>query len=338
MSIEAVNLEAIGSTLARLERLPIAQKPLRGVLYGDYLTTQVGEGFDLHDLRPYEAGDDFRDINWPATLRSPDNELIVEDHVAENAPAFYSVSDIPSRRYFNDVPERNERQLGLGLAIVTTLMARRDGLPTTAMWSNGNRIGYGEEPNFDETSLVEGFKQAVDLLKRADELATDQSQRTKRGFFGLGRQKEANRQPERQIKLKDLLKRAGDIALYDSVIVVTSDFRDAFDPADKQEGWARPFAGLAERHHVTAVELTNKWDHELPEGEVLFTDPSTGKIISLDDIPNGRERYAEQEKERTERIAATIRRSGAQHLRIDTGVEDWVKHLEQQMEKLRQAA
>lgn len=336
MSAEAINLEAIGSSLSRLERLPIAQKPLRGVLFGDYLTNQVGEGFDLHDLRPYEPGDDWRDINWPATLRSPDDELIVEDHIAENAPAFYLVSDVPSRRYFNDAPEQNERDLGIGIGMLTTLMARRDDLPVSATWSNGLKISRGEEPTFDEVLLADGFKRAVNLIKHADSYA-ETRQNTKRGLLGFVQKRQTR--PEMQpTYLKDLLNSLGGIATTESVIVVVSDFRDVFDPKNTSNGWYRPLAKVADKNQVVAVELTSKWDFELPEGERLFRDPNSGQIISLDNIPNGAARYAEQEQQRAANIANAVRKSGASHIVVDTGKVDWIGHIEQQMDKLRQAA
>ncbi len=336
MSAESINLEKIGASLSRLERLPIAQKPLRGVLFGDYQTRQIGEGSDLLDMRPYETGDDFRDINWPATVRSEESELIVETHLAENAPAFYVASDVMGHRYQNDAPDHDERELGLGIAMVTTLMARRDGLPTANLWSNGNKITYLDEPNFDEASMINGFKQAVRLIKEADSYA-ESSQTRKRGFLGRRKSIETPDSAE-PLYLCNLLTKLGNVAAHESVLVVISDFRDVFDPKDAIHGWASPLNRLAGNNHLMAVELTNKWDLELPEGEVFFRDPSSGQIISIDNVPGGRELYATQEKERTANIAKTIKSSGASHLTIDTGVKDWAGHLEKQLAKMREAA
>jgi len=333
LSAELVDIDAVGASLMRLERLPIAQKPLRGELWGDYESLQAGDGYEIADLRTYETGDDSRDINVPATMRSVEGEVIVETHVAENVPAFHIVSDIPSHRYHNDTPGLDEQRLGLALTMVTTLMARRDGLPTAALWSNGNKLSYSEAPATDDVSLLQDFKRASLLLQAAD-LAFAASQNAPKGFFRRFKRVEATPTPE-PIYLGNVLSRLGDVATSESVITIVSDFRDVKDPQDAKHGWARPLGRLASQHHVVAIKLTNPWYRSLPKDKAFFTDPETGKIISIDDIPGGRQKYAALQQEREETIQDNLRRGGAQQLTIDTATEDWVGHLEKQMRKLR---
>jgi uncharacterized protein (DUF58 family) len=47
-----------------------SRKPVRGLLDGEHLASQVGRGMDFNDLRDYVRGDDTKDIDWKASART----------------------------------------------------------------------------------------------------------------------------------------------------------------------------------------------------------------------------------------------------------------------------
>jgi len=48
----------------------VAQRKVRGLLEGEYLSIFKGRSMDFDDLRAYEPGDEVKDIDWKATARS----------------------------------------------------------------------------------------------------------------------------------------------------------------------------------------------------------------------------------------------------------------------------
>lgn len=60
--------------LARLQRITLQQRDRRRLTHASYAgahrTALRGHGMELHDVRPYQPGDDIRHMDWRATARS----------------------------------------------------------------------------------------------------------------------------------------------------------------------------------------------------------------------------------------------------------------------------
>lgn len=57
-----------------------AHRKVRGLLQGEYASTQVGRSLEFNDLREYVRGDDVRDLDWKASARS--GQLLVKRYAA----------------------------------------------------------------------------------------------------------------------------------------------------------------------------------------------------------------------------------------------------------------
>jgi uncharacterized protein (DUF58 family) len=107
--------------------------------------------------------------------------------------------------------------------------------------------------------------------------------------------------------------------------VVVSDFRDQHD-------WERPLGSLRVRHSVIAVEVVDPRETELPAlGQLALIDPETGERIEIDTSRSRvRERFAELERERRQKILRELRRLRVHHVPLSTE-QDWLLELGRRM-------
>ena len=104
------------------------------------------------------------------------------------------------------------------------------------------------------------------------------------------------------------------------MVTVVSDFRD--------DGWQAPLRALAQRHTVTAIEITDPREAELPDvGQLVLVDPETGRTVEADTgSPRTRAAFAAAEAERRAGVADAIRRARAHHVTLSTD-GDWLREL-----------
>jgi uncharacterized protein (DUF58 family) len=114
------------------------------------------------------------------------------------------------------------------------------------------------------------------------------------------------------------------------LVVVVSDFLDGADGVDGSTGpaWERPIHHLAHRHHVLAVEVVDPRELELPDvGLLTLVDPETGQRREVSTASRRlRERYAAAAAEQREEVRAALRRTGADHLVLQTD-RDWLRDI-----------
>jgi uncharacterized protein (DUF58 family) len=116
------------------------------------------------------------------------------------------------------------------------------------------------------------------------------------------------------------LERAHRVARTRGLITVVSDFRD--------DGWQAPLRTLAQRHTVTAIEITDPREAELPDaGQLMLVDPETGQTVEADTgSARTRAAFAAAEAERRAGVAWAIRRARAHHVVLSTD-GDWLREL-----------
>jgi uncharacterized protein (DUF58 family) len=121
--------------------------------------------------------------------------------------------------------------------------------------------------------------------------------------------------------LAGALVRVGRLARLPGLVVVISDFRD-------QHGWERPLGSLRVRHSVLAVEISDPRETELPDvGRLALIDPETGERLEVNTSRRRvRERFAELERQRRERVAGELRRLRCAHVSLSTA-EEWLAAL-----------
>jgi uncharacterized protein (DUF58 family) len=275
-----------------LEKLDlVVARRTRGVLPGDRLAAGVGRGTELAQLRPYEVGDDVRQIDPAATARM--GEPYVRLHVPERTLTTWLVVDRSPSMAFGTTT-RLKSDVADGAAIVVSRLAvRRAGRVALCTFGAG-------EPRL--------------LPPRASKPGTVAVRRALAG--GVAPDGEGDKR-----SLAHALVKLGRVATTPGLVVVISDFRD-------QEDWIRPFGALAAHHSVMAIEVRDPRETRLPNvGHLALVDPETGELVQIDTSRRRvRERFAAIEAEGRARVASELRRLAVEHVVLSTEA-DWLKDL-----------
>ena len=116
-------------TVESLEALELAiARRVDGLLAGDYRSAFSGVGTELHQVRPYEPGDDVRRIDWNVTARTGIPHVRVE--LAERVLVTWLVFDASASMDFGTA-ERRKADVAEGVALAIGHAATR----------RGNRLG-----------------------------------------------------------------------------------------------------------------------------------------------------------------------------------------------------
>jgi uncharacterized protein (DUF58 family) len=262
-----------------------------GALPGDRRAAGVGAGAELAQLRPYEVGDDVRQIDPSATARA--GEPYVRVHVPERTLTTWLAIDVSPSMAFGSA-DRLKADVAEGVAMVIGRLAvRRAG--RVALMTFGAGPPRLHPPRASKPGLV--------AVRRAlgEGVAPD----------GSGDEH----------ALAEALRRLGRVATQAGFVTVVSDFRD-------QEDWTRPLGALRERHSVLAVEVRDPRESSLPPvGRLAVVDPETGEHVEVDTSNSRvRERFAALENEGRRRVARELRRLRVEHVVLSTE-GDWLRSL-----------
>jgi uncharacterized protein (DUF58 family) len=271
-----------------------------GTLPGDHLSPGAGAGTELVQLRPYQVGDDVRQLDAAATARTGVPHVRLQ--VPERALTTWLVLDVSPSMAFGTA-DRLKADVAEGVALAVARLATRRG-GRAALLRSGARDPLLLPPR--------GGRHAELAIGRAirEGVAPD--------VAGSGSVE----------ALRRTLVRAGRVARRPGLVVVVSDFRE--------QGWRAPLAALGARHSVVAVEVRDPREAALPRaGHLALVDPETGALVEVDTSrPRVRERYASLEAERRESVAAGLRAARADHIVLDTG-HDWLRALGQGLDRRR---
>jgi uncharacterized protein (DUF58 family) len=262
-----------------------------GALPGDRLAAGLGTGTELAQLRPYEVGDDVRQIDAAATART--GEPHVRLQVPERTLTTWIVVDVSPSMAFGTA-ERLKSDVAEGAALVMARLAiRRAGRVSLV------RFGAGE----------------ITLMR---------PRASRRGIVSVSRALAEGVAPDGHPDphaLGHALLRVGKVAHQAGLVVVISDFRD-------QDDWTRPLGALRSRHSLLALEVRDPREGVLPSvGHLSLVDPETGQHIEVDTSRRSlRERFERMEAERRERVASELRRLRVEHAVLSTG-DDWLRVL-----------
>ncbi|WP_372788250.1 DUF58 domain-containing protein [Paraconexibacter sp.] len=261
-----------------------------GVLPGDHLSAGAGAGTELARLRPYEPGDDVRQLDPSASARTGIPHVRLQ--VPERAVTTWLVLDVsPSMAFGTRTRLKSDIVEGVAGAL-GRLAVRR-----------GGRV-----------AVVTAGEDSPRMLRP----------RGGRGALaGLSRLVNEGVMPDGATggPLADALTRVARLATSRGIVVVVSDFRG-------EDDWGPLLRRLAARHTVVAVEVTDPREAELPDtGHLHLVDPETGELVEIDtSAPRLRARFAAVEQQRRERVAAALRRAPATHVVLSTG-GDWLREL-----------
>jgi uncharacterized protein (DUF58 family) len=276
-------LHALDVTIARR---------MEGLLAGDYRSALHGEGSELAQIRPYQPGDDIRQLDWSVTART--GEPHVRVHQAERALITWLVLDTSPSMGFGTA-DRRKADVAEGVAIAIGHVATR----------RGNRLGAITFGDNDPRS-VPVRQGKVGLIGLLNVLRTREEEGEERvGATSLG----------------EAIRRVDTLARQRSLVVVASDFRGPLD-------WRKPLLQLAGRHDVIAVEIRDPREQELPNaGELWLVDPETGRQLRVDTRSSKlRARFAEAAAEERSGLARTLTSLGVRHVVLSTS-GDWLRPL-----------
>jgi uncharacterized protein (DUF58 family) len=273
--------------VARLDL--VVAKRAAGVLPGEHRTAGVGTGTELAQLRPYEPGDDARQLDPAASARTGIPH--VRQQVPERAMTTWLVLDVSAGMAFG-TGDRLKSDITEGVATVTAQIAVRRGGRIAVVTAGAPQT---------HTLPPRGGRGAMASVRRlvAEGVAPDGARGTSLAE-ALGRVRRLARQP--------------------GLAVIASDFRDT--------GWERALRTVSAHHSVIACEIVDPREAELPDvGQMIFTDPETGdQVEAHTSSPGLREAFAAAEAERRAAVATALRRAGADHVILSTG-EDWLREL-----------
>src|SRR5204862_2415171 len=189
----------------------VVARRVGGVLPGDRLGSGVGAGTEIAQLRPYEVGDDVRQIDAAATART--GEPHVRLQVPERTLTTWLVVDVSPSMAFGSA-SRLKADVADGVAqVLARLSVRRAG--RVALMTFGAGRPRLMPPRASRPGVV-AVQRAL-----AEGVAPD-------GAPDSG-------------GLAHALVRLGKVAKQAGLVVVISDFRD-------QDDWTRPLGALAVRH------------------------------------------------------------------------------------------
>ena len=262
-----------------------------GALPGDRRAAGMGAGTELAQLRPYEVGDDVRQIDAAATART--GEPHVRLQVPERTLTTWIVLDVSPSMAFGTA-QRLKADVAEGVAqVLGRLAIRRAGRVALVTFGAGR----------PRMLPPRGSKPGFVALRRV---------------LGQGVAPDGHNEPH---ALAHALGRVGKVARQPGFVAVISDFRE-------HDGWTRPLGALAVRHSVLALEVSDPRESELPAvGRLALVDPETGERIEVDTSRRRvRERFAQLERQRREEIARELRRLHVDHVALSTDRE-WLLDL-----------
>lgn len=285
----AVDRAAVAREVRRIELK--ARRLVDSHALGAYESIFRGHGIEFSEVRAYQPGDPFQAIDWKVTARM--RRPFVKRFVEERELTVLLVVDVSGSTGFG-TRGKPKRQLAVEVAGVLTLAAMRA----------QDRVG---------------------LL-----LFTDRCERFVRPVRGRNRTLRllyellAFRPEGRETDLEGALDTAARMLPVRSIVFVISDFAvpgitDGEAPGSG-EGLSRALTGLARRHDLVAIEVRDPAEEALPRAGLLeVEDPETGRreVVDLSDA-RVRETLTRRAAVEEERLAATLRRAGAERISLRT--------------------
>jgi len=274
---------------------------VRGLVPGEYRASDLGGGTELAQVRPYEPGDDVRQIDWNVTARTTVPHVRV--HVPERALTTWLVLDVSPSMTFGTA-DRRKADVAEGVAVAVGHLATQ----------RGNRLGvvtFGGRR--DQRLPARGGRQGLlsALLRaRNDTIDTTPGERT---------------------SLAIALRFVAAAAPRGELVVVVSDFRGPRD-------FVRALGAAAARHQVIGVEVRDPREDDLPDvGELTLIDAETGREVRVDTSSRRlREQFSAAATNERSSLARELRRVGADHVVLSTA-GSWLRSFAAQL-RLRGAA
>jgi len=260
-----------------------------GALPGDRLAPGVGSGTELAQLRPYQLGDDVRQLDAAASARTGVAHVRLQS--PERILTTWLVLDLSASMAFGTA-DRLKSDVAEGVAQVVARTGTR----------HGGRLAVLTAGGPDRILPPRGGPHAKLGLQRllAEGVAVDGV-----GDRGIG----------------PILHKLGRLARQPGLVVVVSDFRGPLD-------WRKPLRALGARHRLLAVEIRDPREERLePVGRLALVDPESGRLIEVDTSRRKlRERFEAAAAQERAIVTTELRKANAHHVVLSTS-GDWLRAL-----------
>jgi uncharacterized protein (DUF58 family) len=277
-------------------------------LAGTYHSSFKGQGLAFREVRPYQAGDDVRTIDWNVSARM--NDAFVKVFVEEREMTVMLVVDLSASERFGTRRAPKVRVASEVAALLAFSAIR-----------NGDRVGLIVATDRIER-LVPPKKGEKHVMRVVREIlgfeppVREPAEPPRRVEAGRGDPKRAATPPPMRLgaatDLKAALEGLVRVSRRRSIAFVLSDFFDT--------GYERALALAAAKHDVVPVVLVDHRDTELPDvGLATFEDLESGESVLVDTgDPRVRAFYADAMKRVGATRRAAFNRLGLDAVEIDT--------------------
>jgi uncharacterized protein (DUF58 family) len=265
-------------------------------LSGTYSSSFKGQGLAFREVRPYQAGDDVRTIDWNVSARM--NEAFVKVFVEEREMTVMLVADLSASERFG-TRRASKVRVASEVAALLAFSAIR----------NNDRVGLIVATNHVERVVKpkKGEKHVMRVVREilGFEPSWEVPMRTRdsRGNPFLGAATD----------LKAALEALVGVAHRRSIAFIVSDFYD--------QGYERALALAAAKHDVVPCVLVDPRDMELPDvGLATFEDLESGESVVVD-TSDARVRawHADAMKKLAQSRRALFTKLGLDAVEIETG-------------------
>jgi uncharacterized protein (DUF58 family) len=257
---------------------------------GDYLSRIRGRSFEFDEHKPYQPGDDTRQIDWNVTARM--QAPFVKRELEEKELGVMILVDVSRSMLFTSTGQ-SKKDLALEAAATLAFSAAADNI-NTGLLAFTDRVECYFPPK-------RGTIQAWRLIEALYSLKP--------------RGKNTDFAPAMEA-LNSVLK-------HTALAFCLSDFVEA------GSFWQSQYlTGILHRVDFVPVILEDRWEEALPEitGFIRLEDPESRENRVLTLSPRKGRQYRNILRERTEKIRAQFYRLGLDHVRLRTG-DDYLKQI-----------
>ena len=272
-------------------------------LAGQYHSVFKGQGMNFDEVREYQPGDEVRTIDWNVTARM--NHPFVKKFVEERELTLMLVVDVSGSELFGS-REQSKRELAAEIASVLAFSAIR----------NNDKVGlllFSDEVE----KFIPPRKGRRHVLRVIREVL----------FF----------EPKRRgTNLNGALEFLMRVTPHRAIAVIISDFIGSPAAASgSRPGRLRPQMMLLEslaqasftllrqanrRHDVVAVQITDRYELELPAlGRLVFDDAETGEVVEVNtEDSRKRTAFAQRQARAQAELARLFRSIGIDAIQLRT--------------------
>ena len=279
---------------------------IRGLVSGEFRALDLGGGMELAQIRPYQAGDDVRRIDWNVTARMVEPHVRV--HVPERALTTWLVMDESPSMAFGTA-DRRKADVAEGVAIAVAHLSTQRGNRLGVLTFGGGRP-QRTPPRGGRAGLISTLVEARGALPAADGPSGDDRTAA---------------DPALQGSPAAALRFVTHAAAPGGLVVLVTDLRGPLD-------WLPELGALRRRHGLLVVEIRDPREDDLPDiGEVTLVDAETGREVRVDTASAARRaRFAEAAARDRALVERDLRRLRARHVVLSTS-GSWLRSFADQL-------